>query len=216
MKQMQFSLRILLIAVALTGWVVLVFLPGGVYVTLPIGIGVLLLASSLIAARGLLASRRDCRRNTRLQLQLLASVLLLLTLLVVFPPIWSLAASRRDHVVFVSTQRDYVLGRLPAELVRDDGRMLLRRMNANGDKTLFSTSAFVPGSISNLDPRYVESRGDYLLVALGKKADRFDLLIYADGVEGRGTNRLEPGIWFFQSGPGRWITDTDWDAGIRN
>ena len=212
---MQFSLRTILIIVALAGWLVCVFLPGGVYVTLPIGMGILLLVSSLLASRDLLMSGQDKRRKTRLYFQLSVSVLLLVALLVVYPPFWTFAAGRRDRVLSLSTQRNYVLNVMPAVPVRNEGRMLLDRMNANATKTLFPTSAVVPDSIRDLKPLYVESRDDYLLVVLGKDVDNFYLLIYANGVEGRGTRRLAPGIWFFQPGPGRWITDTDWDRGVR-
>lgn len=208
---MRFSIRSILALVALSAWIVSVFMPGGLYVTLPVGLGVLLLLSCINAVCFLSRSRHNYTWRT---LQLVFSLLLLISLLAVYPPFWSYAANRADHERDVAAKRTYIIDAMSAESVRDDGRKLLHRMKTDSIQTVFPSATVVPETLRELDPLYIEARDEYLLVVLGNQPDSFDLLIYADGADGRGTKRLSKGIWFFQPGTARWITDEEWDDGV--
>lgn len=187
-------------------------MPGGLYVTLPIGVGVLSLLSCISATCKLLRTR--CK-NTWRAWQLAISLLPLICLLVVYPPFWSYAARLAYEERQVSTKRTYIMKSMSAESVRDDGRQLLDRMKVDSIHNVFPSASIVPETLRKLDPLYFEARDEYLLVVLCNKPDSCDLLIYNEDAYGRGTKRLCKGVWFFQPGNTRWITDAEWEDGTR-
>jgi hypothetical protein len=213
MGGIRFSLRAVFVVTAATAWAISLFMPGGIWIALPVGVAVISAISASFALRHLVDRSSTGRAAASMVLGM--SLILLVTFLVGYLPFLPVAVSRRGHEMFVSKQRDYVLHRMPADEVLKDGRELLARLRRDSIKTVFSDSPIVPDTLQRIHPQYIEARDDCLAVLLGRQSDRSYLFIYPNGAPERGTKRLLRGLWFFEPGTPRWITDDEWDRGVR-
>jgi hypothetical protein len=212
----QFTLRTAMIATTLIAWLVCVFLPGGYWVTLPVGFALLALASLLTGLRMLSHTSKAIRLCAWGQSGL--SLLALATFIVIYPTFWPVALHHRNSAISTSELRDYVYNKMDAQLVCDDGRRLLRYME---DSSISSLSSFtdtydeVPRTIACLRPVYIDVYDGKLIVPVDIGDNRFYIWIFADGKQGHGHQRLVNGLWIFNDGVGPCITDAEWNAGVR-
>lgn len=209
---MQFSVRTILIAVAFAGWVITTLHPGGMYVHLPVGVGIAAFVSFVISMRSVIANQNGPRKL--MLVRLVMSLLVLLAFLIVYPAYWKYAVALRDVELNFQTRKSHVINH--AAEIRDDGRTLLRRMRKHETPHVFATSDVVPTSMQQFAPSYMQDTGDCLLVMLGSDPAFSYLLIFPPEKSGRGTMRLAPGIWLCEPRNKRMISDSEWEKGIRN
>ena len=196
-------------------WLACVFKPGGVYIVLPVGLVVgsmFLLADSI---RKLIQTRKSGSKSIIAVARLAIYLLVIGLFLALYLPFLSLASNHAAYESQRHAKRQYLLISLDVEEMRENGLQLLRAMESNSIQSLFPDSPLVSDKIRSLSPLYIESRGNHLLLVFGTGVDSYNLLIHQEASQARGSHRLAPGIWFMQPGGKRWLTDLEWDAGLR-
>lgn len=212
---MQYTTRLLFVAMLVVAWISCVFKPGGVYVVLPIGLGIgsLFLFADLI--RKLIQTKKTGSKLFTAFSRVVVCFLGIGLFLALYLPFLSLASNQAAYESQSHAKRHFVINSMDAEEIREHGLQLLQAMALNSIENLFPDSPLVSAKIRNLSPLYIESRGDHLMLVFGTGEDSYDLFIYQEPSKARGSIRLGPGIWFFQPRSKRWLTDLEWNAGQR-
>ena len=200
----RFSLRTLLLAVAVFSCVfACLFLPGGLYVHLPLMFVCVLGVNSVRAG---MCMWRDWA--CRMERQYYRRQLLVSTVLLAFAggldfPFFNIALRKAQSLQFAATQRRALVHVDDPIRVRDAARRLReqfvnlppeqRRIDGNSD--------VIPAEIASLHPRYVKVQPDSVFVEMCcTPTDWFGLLVFPEGAAEIGADRkLADGIWYWET-----------------
>ena len=196
----RFTLRTLLLAIAFFSCLVAcLFLPGGIYLHLPLMVMYLLVAIAVRAAVCLFRDSPACGRIHRRQLVVSAMLLTIVSSL--YFPFFGIALRRARSSQFAATQRA-LLSVGDSIAIRDAAWTLHQQViNLHPEgRRIDGNSDALPNEIASLRPRYVWVRQESVFVDMCcTPTDWFGLCINPEGIGEREWVKLADGIWYWEA-----------------
>lgn len=199
----RFNLRSLLVAIAVSSWVAACcFLPGAVYLHLPIAVLAALAAVAIHAAWRLWTNAESSAR--RPGYRLLISIVLFVIVGALYFPVFGLAVSeaRRAEASRLAASQKLTLQKIGPIPVRDAAMKLHERLKGLPveERRLDGESDVIPSEIAALHPRHVMVDQDTVFVEICCTTDDwFGLLIFAGNAPEHGDIKLADGIWYWET-----------------
>ena len=200
----RFTLRALLIGISFASCLfACLFLPGGMYIHLPLMVMCLLAVIAARAAVCLCCGYLDRVQLHRHRRKLLGSALLFVLVGALYFPFFGIAVQKAKRSQLAAAQKRALLNVDDPIRIRDAARRLYQQVIhlRPEDRRIDGNSNAIPKDLASLHPTCVTVHQNSIFVEMCcTPNDWFGLLVYPEGsAEVGGDYKLDDGIWYWET-----------------